>query len=149
VFVNPPPLPDPDAERLRVLAILHYVLAALCFVGIIFLGLHFAFMTAFLDIFTKTSPGPGAHSPPNFKEVSGILHWFYLAMASFWVVASVVSFLSARFMQQRRYRTFSIVVAGIACAMVPIGTLLGVFTLLALTKHSAPRLYGEAGGESC
>jgi hypothetical protein len=146
--VNPPPLPDPDAERLRVLAILHYVLAGICLAGILFLALHYALATTVFDEFNKIGRAAGPMASPPFEDFFGVMQWLYLAMALVALVSSISCFLSARFMQQRRHRTFSIIVAGIACLFVPLGTILGVFTLILLTKDSALRLYGEAGGSS-
>lgn len=45
---------------------------------------------------------------------------------------------------------FSIIMGGVNCAMLPLGTVLGVFDLVLLTKEETRRLYGEpdTGGRS-
>jgi hypothetical protein len=52
--------------------------------------------------------------------------------------------LSGRFIQRRVNRTFSIVVSGFLCLFFPFGTILGIFTLIVLTRESVIRLYAEA-----
>ena len=63
-----------------------------------------------------------------------------------WSLAIVV-FLSGRKLRQRKHWTFSVVVAGIECAFMPLGTVLGVFTLITLTKPSVKELYEESSGD--
>jgi hypothetical protein len=50
--------------------------------------------------------------------------------------------VSGYFIQNRRRRIFSIVVAAINCVLFPFGTVLGVFTLVVLVRPSVVTLYG-------
>jgi hypothetical protein len=44
--------------------------------------------------------------------------------------------------RRRRHRMLSVVLACLACLNVPLGTMLGVFTLVMLTRPSVKALYG-------
>lgn len=53
--------------------------------------------------------------------------------------------LSGRFLQQRKHYWFSFVLACIACAFMPFGTVLGVFTIIVLSRDSVKAFYGIMG----
>ena len=51
-------------------------------------------------------------------------------------------FLAARFLAERRRHTFCVVVAAISCTFTPLGTVLGVFTLIVLFRPSVKVQFG-------
>lgn len=57
-----------------------------------------------------------------------------------WVFAFLV-FLAGRKLARHQSRTFCIVIAALCCMMVPLGTLLGVFTLVVLSRQSVQALF--------
>jgi hypothetical protein len=57
-----------------------------------------------------------------------------------WVFAFLV-FLAGRKLASHRSRTFCIVIAALCCILVPLGTLLGVFTLVVLSRQSVQALF--------
>lgn len=66
---------------------------------------------------------------------------FYFIMGVALVVVSVLNLLSGLFLRQRKHRTFSLVVAGLDCIQIPLGTALGVFTLIVLLRDSVRDMY--------
>jgi hypothetical protein len=67
-------------------------------------------------------------------------------MGSIFVLAawtiSICTILSGRRIAQRRWQTFSIVMAAINCMIMPFGTVLGIFTIIALTRPEVKAMYG-------
>lgn len=57
-----------------------------------------------------------------------------------WAMA-ICTFFAGKFLSERRRRTFVFVIACINCLSVPIGTALGVFTLLVLERPSVKGLF--------
>jgi hypothetical protein len=57
------------------------------------------------------------------------------------VIGSVCNLLSGLWIRARRNRVFSLVVAGINCFQVPLGTALGIFTIIVLMRDSVRELY--------
>jgi hypothetical protein len=57
-----------------------------------------------------------------------------------WTVG-ILTILSGRSIARRRWRMFSLVMAGVNCASFPIGTTLGVFTFIVLLRSSVRALY--------
>lgn len=138
----PPPVPNKDADNLRTLAIFHYVMSGLSLLLLGFLALHFMIMKT---VFADPKMWENAKEKPPFdpQEVFGYFQWFYLFAGVCIVAAAILTFISGRFLSRRVNRTFSTVVAGLNCLNFPFGTVLGVFTLVVLTKQSVARLYEE------
>lgn len=128
-----------DENHLRLLTIFHYVVAAVaalfaCFPLIhVVVGLTVAMNP---DWFTA----PSNQGPPP-----ALLGYFMAAIGLVisicgWALAICV-YHSGRLMAQRRNRMFSFVVAAILCTFVPFGTVLGVFTIIILSRPSVQALY--------
>jgi hypothetical protein len=67
-------------------------------------------------------------------QLSGI-QWVPLAMTSFFAFAFIGIFLClAFFLSARRWRRGALVLAGISCIAIPVGTILGGLTIYALTR---------------
>jgi hypothetical protein len=127
-----------DDSHIRTLAICHFVwgglMAVLSLIPLIHVGLGLAIASG--------SMGGGTNPPPT---------WFGLLFAGFGLVAiligetvAVLNIVSGRRMLQRRSRTLSLVVAGINCLSVPLGTTLGGFTFIVLTRESVRGQYARS-----
>jgi len=64
------------------------------------------------------------------------------------LTGGVLNLLSGLFIRKRRHRMFSIIIGGLNCLHVPFGTLLGVFTILILSRESVREIYEVSGGSS-
>src|SRR5438105_6839202 len=114
-----------DVENLKLLAILHFVLAGLAVVGLGFLFLHWFFVHAIFEnpaMFKDAKNG----APP--KEFFAIFKWFYLFMGTMMAGMGLAMLASGLCIQRRKARVFSLVVAAINCLGFPFGTALGVFS---------------------
>jgi hypothetical protein len=153
----PPPFRDQrkaDGEQLNLLATFHFVGAGLAVVGMLFLCAHYAMMsTVFANPQTfkaMVSQGgaPGQQMPPTFPgfppaQLFAILKWFYV-IGGVWLAAScVLNILSGCWLRARRNRNGSIVVGVLNCLHIPLGTVLGIFTIVILSRPSVRQLYGE------
>jgi len=58
-----------------------------------------------------------------------------------WTFAAMVAF-AGRSLQTRQRYTFCLVMAGIECIFMPVGTVLGVFTIIVLVRDSVKELFG-------
>ncbi|MGC3991049.1 MAG: hypothetical protein QM796_15495 [Chthoniobacteraceae bacterium] len=120
-----------DAEYLRILTICHYVGAGLSVFGMGFLVLHYTIMQSFIS---NPKMMGNIESDPSPVEFFGVFKWFYLFGAVFLVAYLVLNIISAICFGRRRHRGFSLVGAGLNCVHVPLGTLLGVFTMIVLLR---------------
>jgi hypothetical protein len=92
---------------------------------------------------------PGAfNSPPNQPPPPAFVGYMFAAMGGCivllgWTLGGL-TILSGRYIAKRRRRTFSMIIAGINCISIPFGTLLGVFTILVLSRPTVRGMYLEA-----
>ena len=128
-----------DEEHLNLLGTFHYVLAA---IGALFacLPLIHVGMGVLMLVSPETmTGGKSGDAPPAF------VGWFMIGVGFFFVLvgwtAAVFTAISGRYLKRREKRLFSFVMAAILCAFMPIGTILGVFTILVLSRESVVRLY--------
>ncbi|MDF9832801.1 hypothetical protein M2103_001015 [Ereboglobus sp. PH5-5] len=140
---TPPPLfPEQsktDDGHLRALVICHYVNAGLGLLWLGFIGMHYAFMRMFFSNPEMWTNAQGGSAPP--EGFFDIFKWFYVIGAALVVVSMVLNLLSAGCIKARRNRVFSLVVSGLNCLNMPIGTLLGVFTIVVLSRRSVMEVY--------
>jgi hypothetical protein len=54
---------------------------------------------------------------------------------------SVAMIVAGRKIKARTSRTYCLVIAGIECMVLPFGTILGIFTLVTLTKDSVVQIF--------
>lgn len=142
--VLPPLLRDQrkvDLRHLRLLSIFHFVGAGLGVIGIMFTVLHFVVMNFIMsnpEMWKTTDQAP---SPEQFFAVFHMFKWFYAVMGVWNLFSVVLNILSGIALLKRKWRIFSLIVAGTNCLHIPLGTALGVFTIVVLVRESVGELY--------
>jgi hypothetical protein len=125
-----------DQEHLKLLAIFHYVAA-----GMMALVACIPFLHFFIGLALRTGAFPD--TDPEARTIGlffmGIAALFILAG---WTMALLIAF-AGRSLQQRKRYTFCLVVAGIECLFMPVGTVLGVFTIIVLMRESVQGIFGR------
>jgi hypothetical protein len=129
-----------DESHLNTLAICHFVYAGFAALGGLF-GVVYAVMGIVVAASVASSPSAGASGAPPpalfggiFAAIGGII----VVLA--WTLAALIVY-SGLCLKRRRRRTFSFVMACICCLNVPLGTALGVFTLVVLSRASVKAIY--------
>lgn len=136
-----------DESHLNGLAVAHYavggVLALFACLPLIHTFLGLALILGVGDMQASMAEGPGGPPPVWFGWL------FFLMGFSFFLggqALAVSVILSGRFLKQQRRYWFSFVVACIACAFMPFGTVLGVLTIIVLSRESVKVRYGLVVG---
>ena len=147
----PTPAPDPyfqqrqDDEHLRLLSLFHYIAGGLTalisclFLIHFFMGLALLTNPGFFD-----SPSSRGEPPPAF------MGWIFTAIGGVavligWTVGGLTIY-AGRCLAARQKHTFIFVMAILNCMSVPIGTALGVFTLIVINRPSVKALFDAAPG---
>jgi hypothetical protein len=129
-----------DEEHLRLLAIGHYIVGGLyiAFASIFIFHFVFALMGAFHpEMFAHPGrPNPG---PPDgmFTVMAWLLGCFIVLGCAF----GGLNIYVGRCIKRRSRRALTLIVACLNTLAVPLGTILGVCTLLVLTRRSVKKLY--------
>jgi hypothetical protein len=110
----------------------------MAFIGILFLLGHYAIFSTFMNN-PKTWNGQKQGLPP--VEFFAAFKWLYVVFAVWLLGSGVLTLVAGFFIRARRHRIFSLVVAAINCLHMPMGTALGVFTIIVLTRDSVRQVY--------
>jgi len=128
-----------DLDHIRLLTIFHYVMGGLIgFVSCIPV-IHLA-----IGIFMILNPGTfqseGQEATPVWAGwLFAILGGVFILMG--WSFAICI-ILAGRFLNQRKNYLYCMIMAGILCLFMPLGTLLGVFTIIVLMRQTVKDLFG-------
>lgn len=129
---------DPDRDHLRLLATFHWVVAGLAALFSLFPLFYVVIGIAMLAMdSSKSHSGRGGD----------LFGWFFILLG----IGGTLSGLgfatalacAAKFLSERSHYRYCLVVAAIACAFMPFGTVLGVFTIIVLMRPSVRALFVE------
>jgi len=128
---------EEDKRNVRLLGIFHYVMGALTA-----LFACIPFIHLFIGIAVLTT---GLEKNPSGGPSPALVGWFFIFIAVLLILAgwtlAVLMIIAGRRLSRFRSRTFCLVIGAIECMIFPIGTILGVFTLILLTKDSVKELF--------
>ena len=131
-----------DEEHLRLLVIFHRIYGILVLV-LSLLGIAYFFLLNFLFNFSRGysrfTIQNNFQGPP--AEVLNIILIVMMVAIMIGLAIGICNLLSAQYIKNRKFRIFSIVVACIDCLSLPLGTILGVMTLIVLSRHSVIEYY--------
>ena len=127
---------DRDAEQLNLLAIFHYVVGGL--------ALLFSFFPLFYSVIGGFLLYAAEH-PTNQEPPPAFLGWIFIVLGAVFFLAGVTMaiciLIAGRCLSRRKGYSFALVIACIECLFVPFGTILGVFTIVALSRESVKALF--------
>jgi len=115
------------------LTVLHFVGAGLAALGLVFVGLHFLLFRTVLTNPAFQGP-PGAPPPP--AEFFAIFKWVYLCLGLWYGTSLVMNLLAGSYLHTHQRRTFCFVTAALNCLHLPLGTVLGIFTIIVLARDA-------------
>jgi len=125
-----------DEQHLDLLATFHYIVGGLTALFSCMFFIHVGIGIAMLNgAFDMKNP------PPRFFA------WLFIIVPSVFIVMGWIlsGFMIAagRRLKRRAAYAFCLVIAGIECILMPFGTVLGVFTIVTLSKEPVKRLFGD------
>lgn len=120
-----------DAEHLRLLSIFHYVVGA---IAAFFACLPIFYMIVGIAILSNDLDD-GSNGVPAIPF--GLM---FIAVSALFIIMgwafAICLFLAGRYLARRQHHLFCLIVAGVSCAFVPFGTVLGVFGIIVLERPS-------------
>lgn len=130
---------DQDAQHLGMLSIFHYVVGGLKALVACIPCIHFGI--GWVMIFVSLFSGDDEALPVTLVGAVFVVVASLLILVG-WAVALCIIY-AGRCLAERRHYTFCLVIAGIECIFVPFGTILGVFTIIALTRPSVKEMFSS------
>jgi hypothetical protein len=137
---------DRDTEQLNLLAIFHYVVAGLAALFSFFPLLYTTVGAIFIFAARHGTAKPGEDLPPEF------LGWIFVVLGSLLfavgIAMAICILITGRSLALRKRYSFVLVMACIECLFIPFGTILGVFTIVALSRESVRGLFSTATAQA-
>lgn len=131
-----------DEEHLKLLVLFHRIYGIMVIVFSL-LGVGYIFLLRFIFSFSKNSShftySNVVQSYP--AEIINIYAIILVVIIVICITIGVCNLLSAQYIKKRKLRIFSIVVACVDCISFPLGTIIGVLTLVVLLRNSVIELY--------
>lgn len=130
-----------EEEHLNLLALFHFILGGLTAFGACIPFIHLGLGLAMVGGAFPEQNGP----PPA-------IGWLFVVFGTFailigWTLA-ILMIAAGRRLKARRSRTFCFVVAALCCTMMPFGTVLGIFTILVLSKEPVKAMFAANDGKT-
>lgn len=126
-----------DYEHLKWLSVGFYVSAGLTALFACFPFIHLFMGIAMLAGKFEQEKNP----PPPF------VGWFLIGIASVFILLgftlAICNFFAGRFLKQQTKYTFCFVIAVVNCMFAPLGTVLGIFTIIVLLRDSVKALFDK------
>lgn len=122
-----------DERQLDLLSTFHYVLGGLAALFSFFPFIHvgIGLMMVFADF--------NGEAPPPF------FGWLFVGIGGLFILlgwtAAALMITAGKKLRRRVSRSFCLVVGAIECLVMPLGTILGVFTIVTLTKDSVKNIF--------
>jgi cytochrome bd-type quinol oxidase subunit 2 len=134
-----------DAEHLRLLSIFHYIVGGLAALFAFFPLLYTTAGAIFIFVARHGTPKPGEEPPPEF------IGWILAVIGSFLfllgIAIAICILIAGRSLAKHTRYWFAFVMACIECLFLPFGTILGVFTIIVLSRESVKTLFLAAASE--
>lgn len=128
-----------DLQYIKILSIFYYVIG-----GLIALVSCLALLYLFIGVMFVTNPPPTGGGPPP-----PAIGWFFIVVSIAVMVIgwtwAVALMIAGWHMGKCRHYLYCMVMGCSALLYVPLGTVLGVFTIIVLVRPNAKRLF-ETGG---
>ena len=132
-----------DREHLRLLTVFYYIWAGFQslggLIGLAFIGVG-AFIVSSPQVAQTNNP-----PPPWFGAIfAGLGALVFVAVEGM----AALSFFTGRFLSRRQHHTFCVVISALNCMSLPLGTALGVFSILVLQRSSVKALFAGSGSST-
>ncbi|HRH46468.1 MAG TPA: hypothetical protein PKY82_32795 [Pyrinomonadaceae bacterium] len=128
-----------DLDQLRLLSIFHYVLAGLCIFPLLY-GVFYMVIGIFAGAMIASAPNNKDGGPPAVL-FGGIFVFIGLFIVIVSLTIGFLIFKSGRNLSKQTGYTFCFVIACISCVFMPFGTILGIFTIIVLSRDTVKALF--------
>ena len=129
--------PNQDLQQLNLLSIFHYVVAAITALFACFPIIHLVVGIGLLISGFDSSEGD---APPAF------VGWLFIIIAicfiaAGWTLAILIAVAGKRLSLKVHYK-YCLIIAAIECIFMPFGTILGILTIIVLSRPSVKQIFG-------
>jgi hypothetical protein len=128
---------EEDRQHVRILSLFHYVVGALAALFACFPIIHLV-----VGIGLVTGAFGHAADEPALRLIGAV----FVALATILILCgwslAVLLIVAGTFLRRQNHYAYCLVMAGVACAFFPFGTVLGVFTIVVLSRPTVRDAFG-------
>ncbi|RBP47485.1 hypothetical protein DES53_101282 [Roseimicrobium gellanilyticum] len=137
---------DRDVTHLGVLAVFHFICASCIGLAMLLVGLHYGIMHFLINEGMKRGGERSQIEVTYIEDPIRMMQWFYMPLLLVMGFSALCNGLSGVFLLKRRRRVFSLFTAAKNCLQFPLGTALGICTIIVLNRESVRAKYAVADG---
>lgn len=131
-----------DLQHLQLLGIFHYILGIIVALFSCFPFIHLTMGIVFVIL--AHQPPSGAEEPPP-----AIIGWLFIIIASViiligWTIAFLI-IMAGRNYNRKKHYTYCLVIACVECLFMPLGTALGIFSIVVLIRDTVKQIFEQGG----
>jgi hypothetical protein len=131
-----------DEEHIKLLSMFHYISGAITlFVSLIFLLQFFLFSFIFDEVMTSLMDIALVGNYDFDPELFSLFIYLWIVLFSLFFAFGLAQIFSGKFLKAKEHRIFSFIIAFINILFFPYGTILGVMTIIVLSRSSVMELY--------
>lgn len=125
-----------DLSHLKILSICFYVKAGLTAMTALFFSIYI-----FLGAFFMAADIPRKANDPPPELLGGIFVGLGLVLMVIFFALAFLAFWAGRSLSKHKNYNFCIVIAALVCLSMPLGTILGIFTIIVLMRDSVKAIF--------
>lgn len=125
-----------DLNHLKILSICFYVKAGLTALTSLIFSIYVIMGAVFM---VADIPRKAGDPPPEI--MGGIFAVFGIVLMGIFLILAFLAFYAGRSLSKRKNYTFCLIIAGLVCLSMPLGTILGIFTIMVLMRDSVKAIF--------
>ena len=126
-----------DIEYLRLLSIFHYVVGGIA-------ALFACFPIIYIAVGVLALYAPGSMDAEG-DALPVLFGWIFIVVGGGLILVgwafAVFTMIAGRYLARQTHYLFCMVMAAIECIFMPFGTVLGVFTIIVLSKPAVKKMF--------
>jgi hypothetical protein len=135
--MNPGANPAKDESDLRTLSILHYVWSALLGCSAIGVVGYFAMIGGIV------ANAPSAGDPQGAQVAAGMMIVMGVVTFVLMIPLFILHLMAAAGLKKKTRYMLIMIMSGFACLSMPLGTALGIWTIITLSRPGVKQLFGR------
>jgi len=132
-----------DTEHLKILSICYYVMSGLSLISAAVFMIYVVMGGAMMSGKMTGGGATSSHAASEMRMMGGFFLVIGILGTLFVVAIAVLEFFVAKKLVRRESKMLCFVVAGLNCLSMPLGTVLGIFTFLVLSRPSVAESFAR------
>lgn len=129
-----------DEDNLRMLGVFYYVFGSLCALGFLIFLLYTVVFSTMMPIMAETAPPRDA---VVVESMMGVFYGIFVFGMLLMGTMCTLCFIAPSKMRKRESYGLIFTAAILVCLSIPLGTVLGIFTMVVMNRPSVRKSFGK------